>query len=623
MNIPRNFLGSVYGYKHTSNKFLTIIIPLHIVLGLPVGILPIMLEKKLPLSRSTTAVQYVKIPYHRILFETNFNKEFVSLTTKIKNKCPEVLSEGIEVKLGYSWDTSFDKHLYNMKRVLEEINQQFIERNQCNNKICNEFKEKSEYHTEITGNCLNTNKKEVLLEIIRASGKDKMGLHMSKEKLHQGTSLIVSKLETDVKTRPLKAIPRDYFNEVTGNIEEWIKKAAKPIQSTLKQFFKGKTPTEKTLEKLISNFKKRMKRNFKKYLKRNPGKTRHGEERLNRQILSWLQSYLAFIKHDKVAGDTQIMCKYAAKKLAIKSIEEQKRFKILEGDSEEAEELRKQEKYLCEDTSTTAITKDANLMGKSFAQQVCIIFHIDMNYHLVEGKPNESTTNYKSHKDPPLFRCIIGCVNRPNHPNITRVIHDFLNYILEEIQKKYKDWAIKKFISQGVCYYNMINSIQDFIKAIESAGEGKHNLETADLKKCYPNHDINTSTNPEDLEDPTEVYIRQEDNRAMYANKYSTLDLLNQFIAIVFSYAASEMNQQEVVIANQSWRKSDWKFTLKTQMGGGNMIGITKNNLIQIIHKSLNKQHFGLGKMIVEVTNGIIEGQYFYKDPVLLLPDAI
>ena len=84
------------------------------------------------------------------------------------------------------------------------------------------------------------------------------------------------------------------------------------------------------------------------------------------------------------------------------------------------------------------------------------------------------------------------------------------------------------------------------------------------------------------------MYKNTEDNSRVYGNEYSTLDLLNRFITIAYNHVSSEMNDTEVVIANMSWRKKDWKFIRKSEMGNKNMIGITQNNLIRIIHKSIS-----------------------------------
>ena len=101
---------------------------------------------------------------------------------------------------------------------------------------------------------------------------------------------------------------------------------------------------------------------------------------------------------------------------------------------------------------------------------------------------------------------IIGCVNRDNHINIIRQFHDIINGILQFIQQEYKNWSQEQFSKSGICHYNIIESTDDLVKIINTFGEVKGRLETVDLEKCYPNHDIEVSEDKNTLDNPIKLY---------------------------------------------------------------------------------------------------------------------
>ena len=69
---------------------------------------------------------------------------------------------------------------------------------------------------------------------------------------------IISKLSTNLNARPPTPIPNNLINEACQGVEDWINKITKPFTSKVKDPFLGDTPSEESLKRLISKFKKKI-----------------------------------------------------------------------------------------------------------------------------------------------------------------------------------------------------------------------------------------------------------------------------------------------------------------------------------------------------------------------------
>ena len=95
----------------------------------------------------------------------------------------------------------------------------------------------------------------------------------------------------------------------------------------------------------------------------------------------------------------------------------------------------------------------------------------------------------------------------------------------------------------------------------------------------------------------------------IYTEGNSTLDLMRQFLTIVYESMSNRLQQTEAYICNTSWKVGNWQFTTKENIKKKNQIALTKNKLMLIIAQSLQHQYFSMGNAVVKILNGIIEGQ--------------
>ena len=95
--------------------------------------------------------------------------------------------------------------------------------------------------------------------------------------------------------------------------------------------------------------------------------------------------------------------------------------------------------------------------------------------------------------------------------NIIRQYHDIINGILHFVQEEYKDWSKQQYEDTGICHYNIIESTDTLVKIVNSFGEVQGQLETVDLEKCYPNHDIKVSEDRNTLDNPIKLYYLNQE----------------------------------------------------------------------------------------------------------------
>ena len=560
------------------------------------GNLPIILKQKKSLELLKEDTRFVLVPYHRIQEETGFDKEFYSLLDAIRDMSPYALKDCPKVSLSYEWDNSFEEELYNARRTIQNIkinNHRSDPPTVCNNVLCRALASKKQYQDQkITGDCINTNNKEVIMDL-----EEVLVRQLGYEKNHIIAKRFKKLLQSNVKTRLMKKIDSNYMKEVIGEVSSFILSTCQDYCEKMDKMFGEDIFPEifntKELTKILMKFKKKILKKQAIYRKKKKRYPMERDLKSMQKFLKILQKFITFLKHDKKKGETQIICNHAAEKVAIMSADQQKRFTIQNNGKQQQEEAKQKIQRMIEDNIMKAETKDPTLQKLSIFQQLAKIFYIDIDKALEEHKPNENTANYKSHKEDKIFRVIIGCVNRDNHVNIIRQYHDIINGILHFVQEEYKDWSKQQYEDTGICHYNIIESTDTLVKIVNSFGEVQGQLETVDLEKCYPNHDIKVSEDRNTLDNPIKPYdLNQEiedqnkgtlhqfwetnNTRTIFVNKYSTLHLLKQIIQITFKHGRNKLGSTIACITNKSRNPTDWQFTSSVeQMDQRNTIALT------------------------------------------------
>ena len=183
----------------------------------------------------------------RHLDDIRFNLEVNKLVEEVKLKCPELLAPEIEPKLSYSWDTSFDKHLFNIKKTLENTSEDMIFKDlPCGNKICTVFRNQTQYHSDVTGSCINTDDVNILKDILPLLKKECSKIPLSGKKAEAGMKNIIFKLSSNLKTRPPTPIPAGLVEEACLGVEEWLNRISKSFRTRPKDPFLGDSPSERT-----------------------------------------------------------------------------------------------------------------------------------------------------------------------------------------------------------------------------------------------------------------------------------------------------------------------------------------------------------------------------------------
>ena len=327
------------------------------------------------------------VPYHRILEETGFARNFYSLMDDIREISPYVLRNYPEVSLSYEWDNSFDKDLYNAKRTIQNID---IEKHkseqqvECTNMICRALADKKQYQdTKITGDCINTNNKEVIMDIEKVLVEN-LGHDQNSLAARQFKKL----LQTNVKTRLMKEIDNNYMEEIIEKISLFILSTCQDYCEKMDKMFEDEIfpgiLNSKELNKLLMKFKRKVLKEKAIYMKTKNNKRNPGNRNLKtiQKFLKVLQKFITFLKHDKKKGDTQIMCNQAAERVAIISVEQQNRFTIQHNGHQQKEEAKQKIRKMIEDKIVTADTNDAMMQNYQYSNSLQEYFLSTLIKHL-------------------------------------------------------------------------------------------------------------------------------------------------------------------------------------------------------------------------------------------------
>ena len=549
----------------------------------------------------------------------HLESKFYKTISQIKKRYPFALPTE-DFKISKKWNTSYSKSILNARRTLAEITTEDLKGKSCENPLCKIVKEEYFKCSKVTGSCINTSIAEVLLPMVPFISNLEDN-NLSYEETNLAIKTTISRIKNGIKTRTHKTLAQDKFirSQIKTLKERVLQEVNKKIKQTKKMYgTEAYIPKEEKtdIEKMLDEFESEAMKSF--YNQNHVSRKRKQQENGNkdiaenhsRYILNILHRFLSFVNDDKSNSKPQIICKDAVKISTIATIQTiPKRFAIHEHDSPQYHELRSQTKNILSDRTTGALSYDLNLQCKSFPEQVSYLYNIDIETYIENDQPNELTVNWKSKKDPPTWRFIIGCVNRDNHRNLTRAVHDIIYQIMKRVESAYKQWALDKFEESGVCYYNKLSSVDEFVKTInENANATNKELTTIDMEKCYPNHNIKSSTNISEFEQP-QFLFRETNGEPRYVDKFSTLHLIKNFLDIAYIQESNKFYGEEMCITNTSWKKTDWTFVPITNATKMKSILIQKDTLLTIIQRTIENQHSSIGNGCLEVVNGLIEGQ--------------
>ena len=106
------------------------------------------------------------------------------------------------------------------------------------------------------------------------------------------------------------------------------------------------------------------------------------------------------------------------------------------------------------------------------------------------------------------------------------------------------------------------------------------------MEKCYPNHNIKSSTNISEFEQP-QFLFRETNGEPRYVDKFSTLHLIKHFLDIAYIQESNKFYGEEMCITNTSWKKTDWTFVPITNATKMKSIFIQKDTLLTIIQRTI------------------------------------
>ena len=329
------------------------------------------------------------------------------------------------------------------------------------------------------------------------------------------------------------------------------------------------------------------------------------------------------------------MCKVAGARLVALSMVKQERFVERGTKTQMAPELQRRMNRLVNGTHIKGWRIGGEEGAGSLVKSILLLYKCDVQKAMANLFANVLTGNYKSHKDAldRIFRIIIGCINRPGCENLFRMIHnsitDSLGVVLETVKEVVAD-------SLGDITYNVVDNIQHLATELSQWTEVQGELEVLDIDSCFPSHKITTQRQPEGLTNPRRLCGRegeqvqstvhhffgqemddwQEDE--LYVEQGSSLSVIKDLIDEVFHHQQAKHGGREAIwLVGTRCRgrgpvKVKWEFkktSTAKQEGTAEDVWLSANSLIWLLAESLKDQFVCFGDTVVQVRDGMLEGQ--------------
>jgi hypothetical protein len=587
----------------------------------------------------------LKLQFHQVL-ENGIVNRLRNMVRQLDSSYGTNYSEQLVVV--YQWPSKFETKLFNARKVLEStehsvdrILQYQHQGENCPSPICAKFSDAPQLHTQGTGTCLNTNDAGVLDLLSVQNGRELNQLYgevgVTVTQWNAAIKEIRRRVREHLKHRPVMAPSQEWLGGVLQTCKEWVLAATAAEREVCEKLGLDSPRCHHSINnvniaKKLHKFEKDAKEIFNS--KQRKLVSYNSSEPIVGKVLSSLQRWIAFIKHDKEAGMVQIQCVHATRLMAAKAIAKQKRFKSL-GSVESCERnLKKKAKSFY---SGQGVGRDSR---GSLVQRLCRVYGIDES--LVEATifANQMTVTYKAHKSPPEFRIVIGCVDREEHPNFYRKVHRIVTEGLALVKTEYESMARRGGVGGKKRSLNIVGSIQHLAKRIRLTPHNGSSFETADCEKCFPNTSVAVRTVPQegDVELVGPVRAALQGGRSslrgwqptildmfnmgmcsmdgpLYVKVNSSLAMLKKLLLDVFQHAEERAGGGEARMkATKAKRRGQpqWAFVVERAPGEEEQEGaveLSAEQFIRLVVRSLDNQVVCFGKEVLKLMDGSIEGQ--------------
>ena len=587
------------------------------------------------------------VEYHRILEPHGMLERIKKLKLDLESKFGTQLS----MALTYTWPLKFESLLYNAKSALERssssVEQILVNNNkeqQCMNAVCRKFINQPLLHEEeVTGECLNTGDCAVIGQLTVHSEAELEAVYgvvgMGVAEWNSSVQEIQRRVEGHLKRRAI-SVPADswldkFLTVVQGEVINSTQKEVE-MHEQLGLSSMNYTPIlnlasrAKLLGQFGSDIKEAFQRGKAKLIEKEEKQTVSGKctESTVQRVLKKLQGYVTFVKHDKEAGRTQIMCASAAQVMTAQAFRKQKRFVSLGKKGECGSQIILEAKHFYHGRDVGCNSKG------SLVRQLCDLYGIDEAIISYTIFANELTINFKAHKFPPELRIIIGCVDREGRENFYRRIHHILRMGLHMFKIEYEK-MVKEGGGKQKRKVNFVEDIQSLARRVRVKGHTGEPLATADVEKCFPQHSVavnrgDKKEGEEELVGPLvdwewgsvekEKRIRQPliaemfaagDGGPLYVRTNSSLVVVKKLLQEVMDHVKlTEGEEVAMRIAKGRSREPSWAIKgVSEKKPNGREVWLDLNQFMRLLVGSLSNQIVCFGEETYRVSNGLVEGQ--------------
>ena len=511
----------------------------------------------------------------------------------------------------------------------------------CGQMVCttlNSVPASDSYKEHLTGDCINTGHEDIVPIIINWIRENQgRWSNLTEREYTTHRDELTRRVGHGQKVRPIQPPGKHYISAVIKSMEEGILKYTKHMRDHYKIMHMdstlwGNVPNDAWVQNIIGKLKIDVKELYYSHVKSATGSSLNINESIINDMLNQLQQHVTLVKHDKVSGATQLLCHRATHRLTALSMTRQDRF-VEKGSVHVAQqEIQQRMERLVYSTHIRGWLKNGKEVVLPLVKELMDLYGYQYEAALRNITPNELSLTYKSHKDMQnrLFRLITGCVNRSDHPNLFRMLHDIVTKMFESIQNTYKDMALNL---PDLYSYNIVDSPMDLAKKLRTCNSKAGILQTQDIKTCYPSHRVKAHLLKEGLENPVQLCGRssncknvqltitqllsgqgvQWSEKELYVEEFSSLDIIKRFLHNVFQYYDDILPEEGEVflVGEKRGRSVLWSFKKGStvKQSKKKSIALSLNALIWLIAESLRDQFVAFGGVILEIIRGILEGQ--------------